>query len=153
MQEATRSIEQIFPIQKMNLTISQKNDPTKSFVISKTENKNLNLPQVYFGDVIHLNLEVVDGLGGSADFLGRSDVGLSVAIGDPVTRTTFASSEFDYVGGIYHTDFDLNTQALEDEIGTKESISKFLEIKLSTFEGDTHTLLQMPIKIQNQLIS
>jgi len=137
----------------MNLTISQKSDPTKSFVISKTENKTINLPQVYFGDVIHLTLEMVDGNGGNADFLGRSDVGLSVAIGDPVTRSTFATSEFQYVSGNYHADFDLNTQVLSDEIGTQESIRKFLEVKLSTFEGDTHTLLQMPIKIQNQLIS
>lgn len=137
----------------MNLTISQKTDPTKSFVISKTEGKTINLPQVYFGDIIHLNLEVVDGNGGNADFIGRSDVGLSVAIGDPVTRTTLATSEFEYLAGRYHTDFNLNTQALIEEIGTQESIKKFLEIKLSTFEGDTYTLLQMPIKIQNQLIS
>ena len=137
----------------MNLTISQKLDPLKCFVISKTEGKTLSLPQVYFGDVIHLSLAVVDGNGGDADFIGRADVALSIAIGDPVTRTTLATSEFNYVSGKYHTDFNLGTQALSNEIGTKESISKFLEVKLSTFEGDTHTLLQMPIKIQNQLIS
>lgn len=136
----------------MNLIISTKNDPTKAFCVSIENSKPIRLPKLYFGDVVNLELMPANGKGGLADFFARADYAISIGVGDPKTRTLYSSSIFEFIDGKYQTDFAVNTNTLGLAIGNEEYINLHLEIKLGKFGGDTHTLLQMPVKIQNQLI-
>lgn len=136
----------------MNFIISLKNDATKAFCVSVDNSKSINLPNLFFGDVLHIELTPADGQGGFADFFGRSDVALSIGVGDPTTRNLYSSATFEFIGGTYHADFEINTTSIGQEIDGESFINRHLEIKLGKYGGDTHTLLQMPVKIQNQLI-
>lgn len=138
----------------MELTIATNKPATKSFVFSLDNAKPLSLPVLYFGDNFILDIETGNGVGGYADFTGRADVILEAGVGLPATRELYASTSLNYSSaGIYSGVLDLNTTALSNAIEGESTISVFFEVNASYFGGDKVTLLQMPVKINNQLIA
>ena len=137
----------------MEITIATNKPATKSFVFSLENAKPLNLPALYFGDIFELKIEAGNGLGGYADFTGRADVILEAGVGLPASRELYASTSLSYGSSFYSGVLDLNTTALASAVAGESTISAFLEVNASYFGGDKQTLLQMPVKINNQLIA
>ena len=138
----------------MEITIATNKPATASFVFSLDNAKPLSLPTLYFGDIFELTIEAGDGLGRLAEFAGRADVILEAGVGLPASRELYASTSLNYSSaGLYTGIFELNTTALSDAIAGESTISVWLEVNASYFGGDKQTLLQMPVKINNQLIA
>ncbi len=137
----------------MQITIATNKPATKSFVFSLENTKNLTLPSLYFGDIFLLEIEAGNGFGGYADFTGRADVVLTAGVGLPASRTNYASTTLNYAGqGLYSGELALNTTGLSGAMAGEEQINAYLEVNASYYGGDKHTLLQMPVKVNNQLI-
>lgn len=138
----------------MQITIATNKPATQSFVFSLDNTRNLTLPSLYFGDIFLLEIEVGNGLGGYADFTGRADVVLTAGVGLPSSRTNYASTTLSYAGaGLYSGELALNTTALSNAMAEESLINAYLEVNASYFGGDKQTLLQMPVKVNNQLIA
>ena len=138
----------------MKITIAVNKPATESFVEGIDDLNELVLPPLYFGDVFELKVEPVDGLGGLADFVGKADVSLNAGIGLPASRLNYSSNPLSYnTNGYYSGIISLNTASLASAIDGESSISAYLEINASYYGGDKKTLLQMPVQINNQLIT
>lgn len=138
----------------MEITIATNKPATASFVFSLDNSKQLSLPILYFGDIFELIIEAGDGVGGLAEFAGRADVILEAGVGIPASRELYASTSLNYSSnGLYTGIFELNTTALTNAMAGESTISAWLEVNASYFGGDKQTLLQMPVKINNQLIA
>jgi|13_taG_2_1085334.scaffolds.fasta_scaffold51421_2 hypothetical protein len=137
----------------MKLTISKNKKGTSSLVLAVDDNKSVSLPIFYFGDTFLLEIEVVDGLGGYADFTGRADVILTAGLGLVDTRTLYNSCSLPYEGaGLYSGELAVAGNLLEQAIAGESSLRAFFEVNASYYGGDKRTLLQMPVTINNQLI-
>ena len=138
----------------MQITIATNKTALKSFVFSLDNAKALTLPALYFGDIFNLEIEASNGVGGYADFTGRADVVLTAGVGLPESRTNYASTILTYAsGGLYAGTLNLNATALSEAITGQDKIKAFFEVNASYYGGDKQTILQMPVTINNQLIT
>lgn len=136
----------------MNLFINRNLEASVSSVVSLTENTAKNIPTLFLGDVLDLNITLVDGLGSYDAELQNAS--LKVAIGNLSTGAIYASSNnftYDSNTKFWKGILVLSTEALATQLNGLNQSSFTFEIQME-FGNKSLTIFQQSIQIGNQLI-
>lgn len=120
----------------MNITINTNAEATNSVIEGLANNTAAELPDIFVGDRLIINIQFSDGEGTLAEFSGKANHKILLAIGTLSDRNAMTTTAtMSYETGAYLATLDLNTTELLDFVGTQPSIDLFLEIQIS-YAGD-----------------
>lgn len=138
----------------MNIVINTTLPATASIVQNLLDNNVASLPTLFLGDQHYINIAFGNGVGGFADFTGKSNAQLRCGVGVVENRQTFTSAnQRGITNGYYLFLLDLNTNELKANMaGVTEKTLDF-EVQISYADGTTETLCQVPVQVRNTLIS
>ena len=137
----------------MNLFINRNLEASVSSVLSLIDNTSNEIPTLFLGDVLDLNISLVDGSGGY-DIKNGSAV-LKTAIGNLSTGAIYTNTDsfnFNSNTKFYEGTLVLSTQALANALNGLTQNTFTFEIQMD-FENKSLTIFQQTIRVNNQLIS
>lgn len=136
----------------MNLFVNIEEPATSSLHRSLENNSSVNIDEMFAGDIVPMHITFTDGLGGYANFSGRSSIKIRAGVGLVASRTTFSTFDATYHDYVYSGNMDLGTAEILNYIDQQNEVQLYLELQLSEYGGYSETLLQMPFKLRQQII-
>tara|TARA_R100001463_G_scaffold126466_1_gene184198 strand:+ start:16997 stop:18724 length:1728 start_codon:yes stop_codon:yes gene_type:complete len=136
----------------MKIYIDTTADPKNALIAGQADNQAANMPTLFFGDVLPLQIMFTDGAGNLAEFSGQANNEIIFAIGNIVPNQSYAKTEsFSYANNCYIADLNLNTIGLETALANIESVNLTFEIQVNNGQGQSTTFAQGNVTVRNQL--
>jgi hypothetical protein len=137
----------------MNLFFNSNSDASNSSVNSLTDNTDKSLPEFYLGDSLPLNITFTDGSGNYASWNGENNLSVKVAIGVLALNAVYVlEDQFIFTNNSYSSTLVLFTESMSNALNGVESIDAIFEVQVERENGQSITIHQSTITIQNQLI-
>lgn len=134
--------------------ISTSLDATRSLVYALNDNTARELPTLFLGDSIPVELTFTDGLGGYSSYNGEQDLIVKIAIGNLSGSEVYVIADnFTFSNNVYSTTLVLMTEALAQAMTGLDSISPSFEVQIERSNGESFTVYQSTVTVRNQLIS
>jgi hypothetical protein len=140
----------------MKLYISTNEDGTDSLVTSAVQNTKVEIPTLFNGDSIPLEIQFVDGQGNiDFQFNAENISSVKVAIGDVddsiivafVESLSFVTSSNTWNGTLV-----LSTESMASQLLGSETKTFHFEVQVVKTSGENITILQKSVNVRNQLI-
>ena len=137
----------------MDLFFNTNEEASNSSVSSLSDNGVRNIPELYLGDSLPLEISFTDGNGGYASWNGESGLSVKVAIGILALNQVYVLQEnFTFSNNVYAGTLVLFTETLANALSGQESLDAVLEIQVNRANGQSITIHQSSVTIFNQLI-
>ena len=141
----------------MRLYINTNEDATDALVLSAVQNTKIEIPTLFNGDSIPLEIQFVDGQGDvDWQFKGQHLSSVKVAIGDVDDSVIVAFIDsFSFVSNTntWNGTLVLSTESMASQLLGSEQKTFHFEIQVLKNSGEDITILQKNVNVRNQLIT
>ena len=134
----------------MNLFVNTAADPTKNLTVSRENNASVDLPSLFFGDQLPLQIVLHDGVGESPS--KYTDASLTIAIGNLATSERLFTTQTTCTNAVANLTLDLAGAFLDAAIITQESVTLTFEVQVTT-QSHSETLHQSNFEFRNQMLN